>query len=162
MARRLAPSLLWLVGLMAAWMLFVVSTEAPELLLGAGSAVVGAGLATVLRRQVGAHAPPRLRWLARCWVLLPRLFTDTAIVFGALARQLFRGQPAAGAIRSIPYEGAFGDELTAAADAFTIAANSITPNTIVLDIDRVEGLLLVHQLVPQGDAQLRREAILPA
>jgi multisubunit Na+/H+ antiporter MnhE subunit len=163
MARRLAPPLLWLLALMGAWMLFVVSTELPELMVGAGSALVGAGLVLVLRREVGPHAPPKLRWLARAWVLLPRLFTETAMVFAALFRQLFQGQPAVGAFHATPYGGHFPNEPTAAAaDAFAITANSIAPNTIVLDADRVEGVLLVHQLVPQPEPKTRRQLVFPS
>jgi multisubunit Na+/H+ antiporter MnhE subunit len=160
--RPLTPALLWLLGLMGAWMLFVVSTQLPELALGAGSAVAAAAFALLPRQVAGAHAPPRLRWLAGAARLIPRLFTDTAVVFVALSRQLLRRQPATGAFRAVAYRGEQPDEVSAAAaDAFLIAANSITPNTIVVDIDRVEGLVLLHQLAPESPAQVRRQLVRP-
>ena len=163
MARPLLPALLWLLALMGAWMLFVVSTQLPELALGAGSAVATAAFALFLRRVIGPHAPPRLRWLAGAACLIPRLFTDTAVVFAALYRQLLRGQPAVGAFRAVAYHGEQPDEVSAAAaDAFLIAANSITPNTIVVDIDRVEGLVLLHQLSPEPPARVRSQLVRPA
>ena len=163
MARRLAPPLLWLIALMSLWMLYVVSSAPPEIALGAASAVFAAGFAVFLRHEEGAHAPPKLRWLARTAVLVPRLFTDTAVVFGVLFRHLAGRDPAVGAFRAVPYEGVFPDELTAAAgDAFTITANSITPNTIVIDVDRVEGLVLLHQLAPESPEQTNRQLVRPA
>jgi multisubunit Na+/H+ antiporter MnhE subunit len=163
MARRFAPPLLWLLSLMGLWMLYVVSTAPPEIVLGAASALVAAGFVLVLRSQTGPLAPPKLRWLAGSLVLVPRLFTDTAVVFAALFRQLFRGHRAIGAFRVVRYGGQSPDELTAAAaDAFLIAANSITPNTIVLDVDRLEGLVLLHQLAPVPAEKVRRQLVRPS
>lgn len=163
MACRFIPALLWLVALMGAWLLFVASTQVPELALGAGSALASTAFALLLRRVMGPHAPPRLRWLAGAAGLIPRFFSDTAVVFGALYRQLLRGQPAVGAFRAVAYRGEQSDEVSAAAaDAFLIAANSLTPNTIVVDIDRVEGLVLLHQLSPEPLAEVRRRLVWPA
>jgi multisubunit Na+/H+ antiporter MnhE subunit len=162
MARSLGAYAIWLLCLMGAWMLYVASTELPELVLGAASALLGTVGAAIICRHMGLPTPPRLRWILACWTLIPRLFLETAMVFGALFRQIFRRQQVTGAFRAIRYAGVYADEGTAAAaDAFTITANSITPNTIVLDVDRVEGLVLVHQLVLQSQAEVEAQLIVP-
>ncbi len=150
MVRRLVPPLVWFLALMGAWMLYVASTQLPEIVLGAGSAAFATAGVLVICSRLTTPRAPRLRWLLSCWHLIPRLFSDTALVFVALGRQLFRGERAAGSFRAIAYSGEYPDASTGeAADAFVITANSITPNTIVLDVDRLEGLVLVHQLVPE-------------
>ncbi len=157
---RLLLSLLALFGL---WMLFVSTTLLPEVLLGVGSALMALVGVVFLRREAGARAGPRLAWLRASLVLVPRLFTDSFVVFRALARQLVLREPSVGGFRAVPYESGQHDARSAAAaDAFAILANSLTPNTIVLDVDAVEGVMLVHQLAPQSSERAARELIRPA
>lgn len=162
LGQRFATQAVWLLFLMGMWMLFVVTTELPDIALGAGSAMLTLILVTVLRREAGRAILPRVRWLVRIGGLVPLLFSETVTVFGALFRQLFRGQPMRGAFFAVPYPGVYPDETEAtAAAAFTIAANSLTPNSIVLDVDHLEGLVLLHQLVPRSPEQIRRSLVLP-
>ena len=145
---------------MGAWMLFVATTQVPDLALGAASAVLTTLLVTLIRRQSGHRVAFCAAWLPSLLFLLPRLFADTATVFAALFQQIFRGRPVRGAFRAVPYAGVYATEPEAsAADAFVLAANSLTPNTIVLDIDRVEGLVLLHQLSPQSREAVRRQFV---
>jgi multisubunit Na+/H+ antiporter MnhE subunit len=160
MSAQLGRQMAWVLFLIALWMLFVASTELPEVLLGVGSAVLASIGVAVLRKHAGLTSAPKLWWLGRALVLLPRFVTDTMVVFRALFRQLLGGQPALGAFRALPYTPGQRNLLSAsAADAFVVAANSLTPNTIVLDADPIEGLLLVHQLVPQSHSDVSHDLI---
>lgn len=163
MRPELTKQLLWALALMGAWMLFVVTTQLPEVLLGLGSAVLAYIGVAAIRRQVGLFGLVKLRWLRDALVLVPRLVTDTFLVFRALGRQLFQGQHVTGAFMAMPYSPGQHDQLSAlSADAFAVASNSLTPNTIVLDVDPVEGLILVHQLEPQTPAEAQRDLVRPA
>ena len=162
MPERLAQRIVWLLLLDGFWMLFVVTTALPELALGAGSAVLALIGVVVLGNQTGLHRPPKLAWLGRAAILLPRLVTDTGTVFGALARQLLRREPALGSFRAVPYQSGQTDAPSAAAaDAFVVAANSVTPNTIVLDVDQLNGVVLVHQLAPRSPAATSQDLVRP-
>jgi multisubunit Na+/H+ antiporter MnhE subunit len=154
---------LWALLLLGAWMTFVVTTALPEVLLGVGSAIVAGLVMAVLRAHAGATGVPKLRWLRDALVLLPRLVTDTLVVFRVLFLHLSGKQQALGAFRALPYEPNQPDALSASmADAFVVAVNSLTPNTIVLDIDPVEGLLLVHQPQPQRHDEASRALVRPS
>jgi len=162
MAGRLWRDLAWLLGLLGLWLLFVASTSPAEVLLGLGSALVAVALGMVVRRFVGPQPLPRLRWLWQLSAIVPRFGVETGQVFWALFLHLLRRRTALGAFRAVAYGGIQPDELTAAAaDAVLIAANSFTPNTIVLDVDRVEGLVLLHQLVPQAHEAASHSLIRP-
>jgi multisubunit Na+/H+ antiporter MnhE subunit len=155
--------LLWLLALFGLWMLFVTTTSLAEVLLGLGSALLALIGVAVLRRRAGRKDGPSLAWLAHSFVLVPRLFSDTAMVFAVLARQLARRDPVVGGFRAVPYSsGQTNAESATAADAFTLLANSLTPNTIALDIDPLEGVVLVHQLRLQSHEAAARELIRPA
>src|SRR5581483_10649530 len=80
MARCAGAYLVWLLCLMGAWMLYVVSTGLPELALGAAAALAGTVGAAIICRHMGLPTPPRLRWLMACWRLVPRLFWETGLV----------------------------------------------------------------------------------
>ncbi|HLG69733.1 MAG TPA: Na+/H+ antiporter subunit E [Chloroflexota bacterium] len=145
---------------MGLWMLFVFTTSVADIAWGAGSAAFTTGLVWIIRRFTQHSIRPRARWLPGALVLAPRLFQDTATVFVALARHLLGRQAVQGAFRAVRYQGVYSSEAEASAgDGFVILANSLTPNTIVLDIDRVEGLLLVHQLVPQSPEQTAEQLV---
>lgn len=154
--------LMWVLLLLGAWMTLVVTTALSDVALGAASAVLTALLVALIRRACGAALSIRAGWLITALPLLPRLFTDTATVFAALAGQLFRGRPVHGSFRAVRYAGIYRDEAEASGgDAFVIATNSLTPNSVILDVDRLDGLVLLHQLVPQDPARVSAQLVRP-
>ncbi|MGH2365586.1 MAG: hypothetical protein ACRDHX_13170 [Chloroflexota bacterium] len=161
MRQAFAPGLAWLVFLTGVWLLLIGSLSTADVVLGViSSAAMAIGIHW-LRRDTSALAA-RPAWLGQALPLSFRFFRDTWLVFGRLVRQ-WRGQPPPGTIRAVPFPGTFTTtSLAIGGTAFAIAANSLTPNGIVLDVDSLEGLALLHQLVPRPLTETRREFILPA
>ncbi|HUZ76922.1 MAG TPA: hypothetical protein VMV93_04975 [Chloroflexota bacterium] len=160
MRHALPVRLAWLVFLTAVWLLLIESSSAADIVLGVISAAAMAGGLHWLRRDTPAFVL-RPAWLAQAWPLGSRFFRDTWLVFAQLLHQA-RGQAQPGTIRAISVPGTFTTtSLAAGGTTFTITANSLTPNGIVLDVDGLEGLALQHQLVPRSLAETRREFILP-
>jgi multisubunit Na+/H+ antiporter MnhE subunit len=134
----------WWVLLAALYLLLADTVLLPELVVGAVAAAIGATGAVLCRSQRRELLRPRLRWLRGLWRPLLGVFTDLV----PLARTLVtRGSGELHSV-SVTIPGDRGEQ--AAFVAFTEAVGSLAPNTVVVDVDRERGVLLVHQLAPTG------------
>jgi multisubunit Na+/H+ antiporter MnhE subunit len=70
---------------------------------------------------------------------------DTFVVSGALVRVL-RGRAPEDRLEEIPFDPGGDDARSAASRALAVAGTSAAPNSIVVDVDRERGVLLVHRL----------------
>jgi multisubunit Na+/H+ antiporter MnhE subunit len=134
----------WWLLLAALYLLLSDSILLPELVLGAFAAAVGATGAVLCRSQRRELLRPRLRWLRAAGKPALGVFGDLV----PLARTLVtRGS---GELHRVPLTlpGDRGEQ--AAFVAFTEAVGTLAPNTVVVDVDREQGVLLVHELVPTG------------
>jgi multisubunit Na+/H+ antiporter MnhE subunit len=76
-----------------------------------------------------------------------QIVSDTGVVFGALARQLFgRGRPRSEFV-NVPIRVDRDRATRNARDLLTTVRVSMTPNTYVVGIDEEENQMLVHQIV---------------
>jgi multisubunit Na+/H+ antiporter MnhE subunit len=130
--------------LAALYLLLVDTIVLPELIVGAVAAAVGATGAVLCRSQRQELLRPRLRWLRAAGRPALGVFTDLV----PLARTLVRR--GSGQLHHVPVAipGDGGEQ--AAFVAFTEALGSLAPNTVVVDVDRERGVLLVHELAPTG------------
>jgi multisubunit Na+/H+ antiporter MnhE subunit len=133
---------------MGLWVAVDDSIGLAELGAGAVVAALAALLTEVALHQADLHPRLRLRWLAGAYRLPGQVLGDTVLVFRALARQLAHGEDPPSGFRELPVQ--LGD---AGADAVTrrvllVGANSLAPNTVVLDVDADREVMVVHQLVP--------------
>ena len=80
-------------------------------------------------------------------MLFRSVVRDTLIVFGALARRLFRGEQPDSGWRELPVR--FGDDSPAGVTrrVLLVGGRSIAPNMYVAGIDKRRGVMIVHQLV---------------
>jgi multisubunit Na+/H+ antiporter MnhE subunit len=134
----------WWVLLAALYLLLADSIVLPELVVGAFAAAVGATGAVLCRNQRQELLRPRLRWLRAAGKPLLGIFTDLVPLARTLAT---RGGGALHRV-SLTIPGDRGEQ--AAFVAFTESLGSLAPNTVVVDVDRERGVLLVHQLAPAG------------
>jgi multisubunit Na+/H+ antiporter MnhE subunit len=136
------------VGLFVLWLAFVNTVDGVEMLAGAGASLIAAvGAELVRSRRLTEYAPGAAS--ARGLWRLPKLIvTDTLTVFGALWRDVVRGEEIRGAFRAVPFGGSGDDPASAGLRAISTLRISITPNTYVVDFDPEERLVLVHQMVP--------------
>jgi len=147
-ARRVGSFLIWWVLLMSFWVWIDDSIDLAELLVGAAAAVIAALFAEIAQHQADSHIRVRFEWLVPALRVPGQVVRDTVIVFGALWRQATRGEAPRSGFRKV--ETRWGSE-TAEGDTrrtLLIAASSIAPNTFALGLDREQGVMIVHDLVP--------------
>jgi len=92
-------------------------------------------------------------WLLRGWRLAWGIPRDIAIICWAALAQLVRPAPVRGRFRARRYRAVEETPVDAGRRAITEVIGSIAPNTIVVGVDADRGLLLVHQLRPQGSPE---------
>ncbi len=149
-ARRvLAWSLGWLFAA-ALYLLLIDITDLPELLVGAGAAVLAATGLALAREQHLVGESVRGRWLLRLHRPLLRVPRDIAVVSAMAFVALVRRKPSLGAFRTVPFEGSEGEPLETGRRALAEAAGSVAPNTFVVGIDGERGVMLAHQLKVGG------------
>lgn len=142
-------------AMFALWMLLVDTREVPQLIAGAAVAALAAGGSELARRQGIARVRIRGRWLLRAWRPPASVPRDLVRLARALARPRDTGR-----FRALPF--AAGDDPEGRGrEALAELAGSFSPNTYVVGVDRGRGLLLVHQLVPDGQPEAAREAADP-
>ena len=130
---------------MALWLLFVFQFNAKELLAGA----VAATLSVVALQIASGAVPPCFqlepRWLVQGFRLPGMIAGDLLIMFKAFIERIRRKQ-----VRGVWRQSNFqtnDDCHGAARRALTILFLTATPNSIVIDIDRPNSRLLLHELV---------------
>ena len=76
------------------------------------------------------------------------MLRDSWLLAEALWGQL-RGRPVRGVFRVVPFPAEQDDARSAARRALVTSIVSLAPNTYVVGIEGEEGVMLVHQLVPE-------------
>lgn len=155
LVRRIAA---WAVGWTVAaafYLLLIDITDLPELIVGAGAAVLAATGFELAREQHILEASVRIRWLARLRRPLAKVPTDVAFLVADAIRQLVRPSSARGEFRAVAFEAGGERRLQVGRRALAESAGSFAPNTIIVGVDPERGLVLGHQLRRSGG----REAI---
>lgn len=134
------------IGSALLWSLFVGSTAWPEVLAGAAAAAASTyGLEVVEFRRL-AQLAVRARWFAQAAWVVWYVPIDTWRVLAVLVRHLVGREPAASRLVAVPYADTADDDASATRRALATAYTTMTPNSVVLDVDTSRGLLLVHEL----------------
>jgi multisubunit Na+/H+ antiporter MnhE subunit len=132
----------------ALWMLLAGTVALSEIVVGTLAAVVAATAVEVVSRQGLVRFRPDPRWLLRAWRLPGRALREFAVLTLALGRALSPRRRVRGRFVALPFPVGGNDSRSSARRAvFTLAA-SFPPNSYVVDFDRREGRVLVHQLSP--------------
>lgn len=138
----------------ALYLLLIDITDLPELIVGAGAAVLAATGLELAREQRIVGESVRWRWLLRAYRPLLRIPHDCVVVSAMALRGLFRREPRVGRFRAVSF-GAPGDEpYETGRRALAEAAGSLAPNTFVVGIDGERRLILAHQLKVSGDREV--------
>jgi hypothetical protein len=142
-------ALAWCLGWLAAaalYLLLIDITELPELIVGAGAAVLAATGLELAREQAIVGESVRLRWLIRLYRPLLTVPKDIVVVSLLAMRALVHRPPAQGTFRVLPFTCCDEDPHRGGRLALAEAAGSLAPNTFVVGIDEQRGLILAHQL----------------
>ncbi len=132
-------------GFVALWFLFVYQISLPELFAGAGAAAL-----TVLALQKSLKAEPfyfrpRLRWCAQVWRLPKIILEDFAALFYTLGRHMLR-KPGLGLFQVTPFHTSGDAARQAAQRCLATTFMSLSPNSVVVDIDTERELMMFHQV----------------
>lgn len=126
------------------WLLFVFQLPMSELLAGAAGAALSVLVLHAGLRAVPLCFEPRLRWLAQAGRLPGMICGDMGYLFRNVVRHILR-RP----VQSQFLLGSFdtSDNCRGAAQrALAVLFLSTAPNSIVVDIDKTNSNLLLHQL----------------
>jgi multisubunit Na+/H+ antiporter MnhE subunit len=145
---RLAPWLIAWVLLFVLWMALAGTLAPSEIVTGVLGAAIAATAVEVVRRQRLARFRPDPRWLLHVWRLPWQTLKEFGLVMVALWRIVVLRRGVRGRFVSIPFPVGGNDSRSAARRAMFTAGASFAPNTYVVDFDRSEGTVLVHQLAP--------------
>jgi hypothetical protein len=143
----------WSVGWACAAALYLVLidlTDLPELLVGAGAAVLAATGFELAREQGMVGEGLRWRWLLRLHRPLLRVPADIAVVSAMALVAVVRRRPAFGSFRVVPFGKEEDEPRETGRRALAEAAGSVAPNTFVVGIAGERHLILAHQLRPRG------------
>lgn len=137
---RVAGLVLWWLGLIGFWILLVGTSDRLELAGGACAAVLGTALAEGARSKLPFDAA----LLAAAWRVPWRIVRDFALLTWALALDVTGIRP----VRSAWVEVPFPPSEEPGRRAVAAALGSLSPNTLVVDVDRERKVAVVHALVP--------------
>lgn len=133
------------------YLLLIDTASLPELYALAGVAVACAVAFLVSREQHFTEARVHPKYLLSIWRLAIKIPLDIALVCWEALAQLVRPRPGPrGQFRAVRFEAIDDDPGHAGRRATAEVLGSVTPNTIVVGVDRERGLLLAHQLHRQG------------
>jgi hypothetical protein len=154
--RAVAWSLGWAFSA-ALYLLLIDITDLPELIVGAGAAVLAATGVELAREQGLVGESIRIRWLLRAYRPLVKVATDIVLVSMAAFRAVVRRDPQQGRFRAVRFGGGQDQRHESGRRALAEALGSFAPNSVVVGIDDERELILAHQLWQRGG----REAVDP-
>jgi hypothetical protein len=144
--RRIVAVSLETVALFAFAVACASSFKRSDLVIGAAASVLGAIAGGVVARRELARFSPRWRWVAQCWRIPGYVLSGSWELVVALRRQLFTPGGAESLVRAVAFDAGSGDEASSARRALAVAYTTSTPNFVVIDVVREQGLLLFHQV----------------
>jgi multisubunit Na+/H+ antiporter MnhE subunit len=153
LARNGAIAFATWVTLFAVWMLLVDSNSLPEMLVGIGASALAAAGSELVRAQRIAQVRIQPRWLRRVWRPVARVPLDVGVVMWALVLQIAGRRKRQGAFRALRFRAAGDDPESTARRALAESLGSLSPNTYVIGVDPDRHAIVVHQLVPRGEAE---------
>jgi hypothetical protein len=155
--RAVAWSLGWAFAA-ALYLLLIDITDLPELIVGAGAAVLAATGLELAREQGLVGESIHVRWLLRAHRPLLKVAKDIVLVSLAAFRALIRGGAGEqGRFRAVRFGSGEDRPHESGRRALAEALGSFAPNSVVAGIDDERGLILAHQLWQTGE----REAVDP-
>jgi multisubunit Na+/H+ antiporter MnhE subunit len=156
--RRLRFWTAWYLPLVGLWLAFVDTLAPAEVVLGLVAAAVAATAAELVRAQGLVRFRLEPRWLRGVAGVPWRVVGDTWLLAVALWRHL-TGRPVRGVFRVVPFPSEADDARSGARRALVTGIVSVAPNTMVVGVEGGEGVMLVHQLVPEPGSPVPRSLL---
>jgi hypothetical protein len=141
--RRVAAWLSWFVGLFVLWLLLVGAVQHVEVIAGLCAAAIAATAVEVVRSRGLLGFRVEWKWLGQGWKPLARVFPEFLLLMAALPRR------PRGSFRTLEFPVGGERAVDAGRRAFAVAAASLSPNRLVVDVDQEADGALVHDLLPK-------------
>lgn len=143
--RKSAQAVILCLALMIFWVACVGAPEEHELLLGAAAALLSTAFSLYAIRQLPIRFRPTATDLLEGWRLPAYIAKDVAVVLWVLARH-FAGRRAPSLFRSSQWRANQRSARDTARRTLAVAYATVSPNCVVLGIDRDRGQMLFHQI----------------
>lgn len=131
--------------LLLLWMMFVSKISWQEFGIGVLAAIAGAIGDAVVKAEGLALFKPKPRWVLLIFSEPWYVLKGTVLVFRELARVCTGRQPWGG-FQSVPFRYGGSNEVASGRRALFAAYTTISPDTIVVGLDRDQHIALLHQL----------------
>lgn len=141
--------------MMVFWIACVASLHRDELLVGAVAVVASVAFSFYAIRKLPIRFRPSLRNLAEIWRLPWSVAVDLALVLRVLAMD-FAGSRAPSLFRAIRWRANSDDPRDMARRALAVAYTTVSPNCVVVGIDRKRRWMLFHQLKKSPVSEMTR------
>ena len=152
MLRRVfAFSVCWLLAA-GVYLLLIDITDLPELIVGAGAALLAAVGFELTREREIADLSTRWRWLGRLYRPVLKVPSDVLAVSLVALRQLRHARAVNGEFRAVRFRCGDDERLETGKWALAESFGSFAPNTIIVGVDPERELILGHQLHRSGAA----------
>lgn len=144
--RKLASAFL-VCGLMAGeWTLMVGSTRGQEMLVGAASLLASFLFLGLVQSKSKVDVDFQLADVALAWRIPWNVLKDSWLIVVVLLRDLFTSQRAASLYRVSGFVTAKDDPCLVARRVLATLYTTMSPNSMVIDIDYAQSRMLFHQL----------------
>jgi len=141
--------LLWWLALFGWWLVLVGTSSSLELIAGACAGLLGALLALAVRRSGLLRFRFEARWLAKTLKVPWRVVYELGVVLWALALHLVGLRRLSSRYRAFDFPAGGDDPTSRGRRAVAAAADSLSSNTMPVDVDRERNLALRHDLDPR-------------
>jgi multisubunit Na+/H+ antiporter MnhE subunit len=152
-------ALFWTINwaiLLGLWFLYTNTPKISELLVGAPAAALAASGMAVVQGQAFAQFAPKFQWLLLFFAEPWYVVTGSNAILWALLRRL-TGKKSEAQLKAVPFPAGGDDHKSAARRALAIVLTTISPNVLVIGIDRRHHLMLVHEIAPTPTAWVMRQ-----
>lgn len=154
--KRIAEYVAAWLGFLALWFSFVYQISLPELFAGAGAAAL---TLFALKKSLKAEPfsfQPKLRWCTQVWRLPKIILEDFAALFYTLGRHILR-KPGLGLFQLTPFRTSGDASRQAAQRCLATTFMSVSPNSVVVDIDTERNVMMFHQVKRAAVPRMIRE-----
>jgi len=147
----------WVI-LIGVYLLFTSNLQKPEVYVGIGAAAIAATASAVFESLGVVAFRPRLLDLLRAWRIVGYMFSGSWELLKAMAMQIFTRPGAQSIVFAVPFDlGEDDDPRAAARRALAIIYTTMTPNFVVLGLDRKNRLMLYHQVLSGPVLEITKE-----
>jgi Na+/H+ ion antiporter subunit len=141
--------LLWWLALFGWWLVLVGTNAGLELIAGACAALLGALLAAALRRRGLLRFRFEARSFAKTLRVPWKVVYELGVVFWALALHLLGQRHLSSRYRAFDFPAGGNDPTSRGRRAVAAEGDSLSPNTIPIDVDSEHDVALRHELDPR-------------